>query len=146
MGHPGPYPRPAPRLGGVFIGIERAPLPGRLPSAQAQVLSRHFAAALHDDLVTDAGSFGQVGVARLLNGRNVYEYVLTSVVRLDEAVAFRGVELLNCSLGDFSIPSIKSGSLLRYLAHGSATRLYHVCQKQKRGAEAPHCSLSLFEN
>ena len=70
-----------PRLGGVFIGIERAPLPGRLPSAQAQVLSRHFAAALHDDLVTDAGSFGQVGVARLLNGRNVYEYILTYVVR-----------------------------------------------------------------
>jgi len=97
-------------------------------NAQAQVLSRHLAAAAHDDLVANAGTFCQVGVARFLNSRNVDEYVLASVVRLNEAIALPGVEPLTVPLAtEVFLRSIK----LRGANH---------TPKQKRGADAPRVS------
>jgi hypothetical protein len=79
---------------GVTAGLDIREVPkasGRLQIAGGLL------AALRDDFVADLLTFDQRAHASTLDRGDVHEHILRAVIRLDEAVAFLGIEELHSS-------------------------------------------------
>jgi hypothetical protein len=76
-------------------------------SADAQIVRCRLSVALRHEFVANLGALSRAGVAGLLHCRDVHEHVRAACVRLDEAVAFGGIEKLHNSRRHLRIPSIK---------------------------------------
>src|SRR3954470_14706249 len=87
-----------------FSRTERGPFRGplshiRLGALRVGELSRRGLAALVGQLEAELLAFRQAAHAGAFDGADMDEYVLRSVVRLDETVALLGVEPLNSAYG-----------------------------------------------
>src|SRR6516164_4707783 len=80
----------------------KAPLIGER-SADLQIFGR-FLATVRDDVEAHLRAFLQAGEASLFHRRDVDKHVSTAAVRLNEAIALRRIEPLNCSGRHFTSP------------------------------------------
>ena len=72
-------------------------------SADLQIFGR-FLATVRDDLEAHLRAFLQAGVTSLFHRRDVDKHVPAAAVRLNEAIALRRIEPLNCSGRHFTSP------------------------------------------